>query len=147
MKFEIRGCRKSDFASVMHLLQQLWPSQQLDASRLQTVFERALDSNLQLYLCGTEDDRIVGFVSLSIKNDLWQAANLGHVDELVVDESVRGAGLGTQLLNAIIAEAKGRGCARVELDSAFQRKKAHEFYERNGFENRAYLFSKPLAPG
>ena len=27
----------------------------------------------------------------------------------------------------------------------FHRKQAHEFYVRNGFENRAYLFSKSLA--
>jgi hypothetical protein len=33
---------------------------------------------------------------------------------------------------------------RVELESAFHRKKAHAFYERQGFENRGYLFSKPI---
>jgi len=43
-------------------------------------------------------------------------------------------------LNAIIAIAKERGCTRIELDSAFHRKEAHQFYERNGFGNRAYLF-------
>jgi hypothetical protein len=32
----------------------------------------------------------------------------------------------------------------VELDSAFHRSQAHKFYQQEGFENRAYLFSKPL---
>lgn len=33
---------------------------------------------------------------------------------------------------------------RVELDSGFQREKAHEFYLKLGFEKRAYLFSYML---
>jgi GNAT superfamily N-acetyltransferase len=57
----------------------------------------------------------------------------------------RGCGLGTQLLVEIVRCAKLRGCKRVELDSAFHREEAHQFYLRNGFENRAYLFSKSLA--
>ena len=112
---------------------------------LKKVYERGLMGNSQVYLCATDGENVVGFASLTIKNNLWQAANLGHIDELVVDEKYRGCGLGRQLLNEIIAEARQRGCARVDLDSAFHRTKAHEFYQRHGFENRGYLFSKPLS--
>lgn len=87
---------------------------------------------------------MIGFAPLTIKNNLWQAGNLGHIDELVVDQEHRGAGIGTTLLHEIIAAAKQRDCVRVELDSAFHREKAHKFYKRNGFDNRAYLFSKEL---
>ena len=48
------------------------------------------------------------------------------------------------MLEAMISSAKERGCAPVELDSAFNRTEAHAFYERRGFENRAFLFSKLL---
>lgn len=40
--------------------------------------------------------------------------------------------------------AKGHGCKRLELDSTFHRTIAHEFYERSGFEKRAYLFSEEI---
>lgn len=40
--------------------------------------------------------------------------------------------------------AKSHGCKRLELDSAFHRVLAHEFYERLGFEKRAYLFSREI---
>ena len=109
------------------------------------MFDCALVSDSKVYLCAVDGESVTGFVSLTIKNNLWQAAKVGHIDELVVDQKHRGRGLGTRLLNAITAVAKERGCTRVELDSAFHRKEAHTFYERHGFENRAYLFSKSLA--
>jgi GNAT superfamily N-acetyltransferase len=141
---KIQPCRRNDFTAVFHLLRQPWPNKDLDMAALQKVFERVLDSDSQVYLCAIDDEDVVGFALLTIKNNLWQAANLGHIDELIVDEKYRGSGLGTVLLNEIVAQARQRGCARVELDSAFHRKKAHQFYERHGFENRGYLFSKPL---
>lgn len=141
---KIEPCRQNDFKAVFQLLRQLWPNKQLDMAALQKVFDRALNSDSQVYLCAHDGKDVLGFASLTIKNNLWQAANLGHIDELIVDEKHRGSGLGTQLLHEIIAHARRRDCARVELDSAFHRKEAHHFYERNGFENRAYLFSKRL---
>jgi ribosomal protein S18 acetylase RimI-like enzyme len=126
------------------LLRQLWPDQQLDVAALEKLFGRALNSDSQVYLCAINGTKVVGFASLTIKNNLWRAANLRHIDELIVDEKHRGSGLGTQLLQEIIEHARRRGCVRVELDSSFHRKMAHAFYERNGFENRAYLFSKRL---
>jgi ribosomal protein S18 acetylase RimI-like enzyme len=144
MDFEIRMCRRSDFEGVLRLLQQLWPDQELDSGALRKVFEQGMQSKSQVYLCAEKEDDVIGFVSLTVKNNLWQAADLGHIDELVVDEKHRGSGLGTQILTEIVAQAKQRGCVRVELESAFHRKKAHAFYERQGFENRGYLFSKPI---
>lgn len=141
---QIRECRAEDFAAVARLLRQLWPEKSLDAGSLQAVFERALASEQQVYLCAADVERIVGFGSLTLKNNLWQAGYLGHVDELVVDSQYRSRGIGTQLLDQLIVLARNLGCRRMELDSAFHRKHAHQFYERHGFENRAFLFSKAL---
>jgi GNAT superfamily N-acetyltransferase len=141
---QIRQCQAGDFAAVTPLLRQLWPEKSLDIASVQAVFERALGSAWQVYLCATDSERLVAFGSLTIKNNLWQEGYLGHVDELVVDSGYRGRGIGSQLLGRLTALAQERGCRRVELDSAFHRKKAHQFYERHGFENRAFLFSKVL---
>lgn len=140
----IRPCQPHDFDAVLSLLRQLWPDKQLDAGALREVFDRALQSDAQVYLCATDGDQVLGFVSLTVKNNLWQAANLGHIDELVVDEQHRGRGLGKKLLDAIIVQARQKNCARVELDSAFHRREAHSFYEKHHFANRAILFSKIL---
>ncbi len=87
---------------------------------------------------------MIGFGSLTVKNSLWQAGPIAYVDELVVDEAHRGCGVGTRLLEELISLARLRGCRRIELDSALHREAAHRFYERHGFDNRAFVFSKPL---
>jgi GNAT superfamily N-acetyltransferase len=141
---ETRECRKDDFPAAFTLLGQLWPDKELDLQSLQSTFERGLASSTQAYLCAVSGGHVVGFASLTVKNNLWQAGYIGHVDELVVDEAHRNKGIGAKLLEDIAALARVKGCKRLELDSAHHRKEAHEFYERHGFENRALLFSRPL---
>jgi GNAT superfamily N-acetyltransferase len=140
----IRECKEGDFEQVLKLLAQLWPEKILDEKELQQVFLRGLNSGFQSYVCAVIEENIVGFGSLTIKNSLWQAGLLGYIDEMVVDKEYRGRGIGSDLLEHIIRAARERGCRRVELDSAFDRKQAHKFYERKGFENRAFLFSKKI---
>lgn len=142
--FQIRLCRAEDFDDVVALLQQLWPDQSLNREALRVVYDRALTSDSQMYLCATEGERVIGFGSLTLKNNLWQAGFLGHVDELVVDSKYRGQGAGTQILEELLAKARERGCRRVQVDSAFHREGAHRFYEQHGFEKNAVKFGKCL---
>ena len=141
---QIRECSSADFDEVVMLLHQLWPDKPLNTQSLRLVYDHALSSENQKYLCAVENNKVIGFGSLIIKNNLWQEGNLGHIDELVVDTDFRGRGVGRQLLSQLIQLAKERKCRRVELDTAFHRKEAHRFYEQQGFENRAYLFSMIL---
>lgn len=122
MPHEIRICRREDFATIVPLLEQLWPDQRLDHLALQAVFERGFASGLQTYLCATADDRTVGFGSMTINNNLWQAGYVAHIDELVVDQSHRGQGIGAALLDRLVEIARINGCRRIELDSGFPSK-------------------------
>ena len=144
MKLQIRGCTPDDFTSVFKLFGQLWPSLELDYHALYAVYERALSSVTQHLIVGVMEDRIVGFCSLSLKNNFWKAGCIGNVDELIVDENFRGRGIGKKLISRIEEIAISKQCKQIELDSAFHRKEAHHFYENLGFKSRAYLFTKPL---
>jgi ribosomal protein S18 acetylase RimI-like enzyme len=140
----IGRCRVSDFQEVIGLLRQLWPANNLDPVALRKIFRRGLISASQAYLCARIEKQVVGFGSLTIKNNLWQEGYVAHIDELIVDRRFRKNGIGTLLLDRLILSAKKRKCKRIELDTAFRRKEAHSFYRAHGFENRAFLFSKTL---
>jgi glucosamine-phosphate N-acetyltransferase len=141
---QIRECKAEDFDSIVTLLDQLWPGKPLDPASLKRVYDRSLASDKQVYLCAVCDQRVVGFGSLTIKSNLWNEAFVGYVDEMVVDGAHQGRGIGTQILDHLVSLARERGCNRIELDSAFHRKDAHVFYERRGFQSRAFLYSKLL---
>lgn len=55
-----------------------------------------------------------------------------HVEMIALPDTLRGMGIGTQLLNLAEQEARRRNCHHMFLDTyAFQ---AKPFYERHGFE-------------
>ena len=144
MKTNIRKSTIADFEQVYVLLPQLWPDAILNKNKLRHVFARALNSDYHHYLCAIDKKVVVGFCSLSIRNSLWQQGFIAHIDEIIVESAYRGHGIGTQMILKAMKIAKQKGCTRLELDSAFHRGKAHNFYKKIGFENRAFLFSMPL---
>ncbi|MDR1348855.1 MAG: GNAT family N-acetyltransferase [Prevotellaceae bacterium] len=142
--FQIRFCIADDYAAIFELLKQLWIDKQLNCKVLQAVYENALKSDRQKLIIGLIGNKIVGFCSLTINNNLWQGGNLGYIDELIVDENFRGQGIGKTLMAEITKIARENNCKQIELSSAFHRKEAHQFYKNSGYEKRAYLFSKAI---
>lgn len=59
-----------------------------------------------------------------------------RIEDVVVDESARGRGVGEALVNACIEVARSRGASIVELQTARVREAANRLYERMGFERR-----------
>jgi ribosomal protein S18 acetylase RimI-like enzyme len=55
------------------------------------------------------------------------------MDGIVVDNSLRGQGIGSQLLDAVVAFAAERGYRRVRLDVVDTNPRARQLYERKGF--------------
>ena len=58
------------------------------------------------------------------------------IEDVVVDESARGHGVGEALNLAALAEARRRGCVTVDLTSRPSREAANRLYERLGFVRR-----------
>jgi GNAT superfamily N-acetyltransferase len=57
-----------------------------------------------------------------------------QLEGLVVDESVRGRGIGAALLDAVERFARDRGCGELRILSNVVRERAHAFYRRCGYE-------------
>ena len=143
-KAKIRLATVEDFDDILPLLHQLWPEKELHRGSLMELFACGIDSNNDEYFCAEVEGRIIGFCSLNIENSLWQEGYIGCINELIVDESIRRCGIGTDLLKVAIDRSKEKGCKIIRLSSAFEREEAHKFYWRHGFTNRAYMFSKEL---
>jgi ribosomal protein S18 acetylase RimI-like enzyme len=139
----IRKASETDFDQVYPLFGQLWPNKELDRI-LRMVFNRGIHSETDELFCIEYSEKLVGFCAYAVVNNLWQAGSISYMYAMVVDENFRGKGLGTLLIKAAIDDSKAKGMQRMELDSAFHREKAHQFYQKLGFEKRAFLFSYPL---
>lgn len=140
----IRPTRPEDFDEILPLLKQLWPANPIDVPAARAIFNRGLASDRRAYLCAWQGDRIIGFGSLMIRDCLWLQGDVGYICDLVVEQGCRSRGVGTALVERAVEIARQKGCLRIELDSGFHRADAHRFYERHGFEKRAFLFTRIL---
>jgi ribosomal protein S18 acetylase RimI-like enzyme len=144
---QIRPLTIEDFDALTGLLGQLWPDKPVDPFAVRKMAKEGLASGHQAYICAVEEDKPVGFCSLTVKNNLWLEARSGNVDELVVDAAHRNRGVGRLLMAEIEKIARDRGCKRLDLESAAHRTVAHRFYEGLGFEKQEYssfFFAKEI---
>jgi ribosomal protein S18 acetylase RimI-like enzyme len=73
----------------------------------------------------------------------WPPDFLAIVD-LVVLPDHRGRGIGEALLNAVEAEARGRGVAALDVNAAASNDLARGFYERHGYAVDLVTYRKRL---
>jgi GNAT superfamily N-acetyltransferase len=98
--------------------------------------QRILDDPAVTLLVAKEGDEIIGTSTVIVySTPFWIKARL---DEVVVDESARGKGVGEALVQACLEIGRERGAEVAELQSGRgpERAAAHRLYERMGFKLR-----------
>lgn len=143
-KITIRDASLQDLNVIVSLLLQLWPSSKISAESVGDSFSNSFSLEGHIIRVAVYKERVVGLCSLSIRNNLKAEGNLGNIDELVVDESMRGIKIGKMLLGDAEGIAKSFGCKMLGLESSFHREGAHRFYEGNGFKKAGYYILKEL---
>lgn len=96
--------------------------------------EVARSTDAQL-LAARIDGEIVGVLVLALYPTL--TGRKAWIEDVVVDTSMRGAGIGRALVERAIAEASARGATTIDLTSNPSREAAHRLYRACGFEERA----------
>ena len=82
----------------------------------------------------TGEGAVVGCLQLCILPGLSsQGASRGLIEDVRVAKHCRSRGIGEQMVQWAVAEARARGCKLVELLTHHTRVDAQRFYERLGF--------------
>lgn len=98
-----------------------------------------------LFVAETNDAGVIGWIHVS-KQPLLEVEIRGEINGLVVAERHRSRGAGARLLATAEDWARKHGCKGMSVRSNVVRERAHQFYERNGFEHykTQKSFRKPL---
>src|SRR3954464_3139883 len=78
-----------------------------------------------------------GVAQRRFRSGVWRAGGDCLLEDLFVEESARGAGLGRALVEATLDRARARGCRRVELDTNERNDAALRLYGSFGFSATA----------
>jgi ribosomal protein S18 acetylase RimI-like enzyme len=92
------------------------------------------DSNIQLVVAERSDGVVVGCLQLCILPGLSsQGASRALIEDVRVASHCRSRGIGEQMVQWAVAEARAKGCKLVELLTHNTRVDAQRFYVRLGF--------------
>jgi GNAT superfamily N-acetyltransferase len=147
MSITIRPARPDDWAAVAGLLVELGRgvasgTAEDTTHRLQFAGHlRRLDN---VTLVAVDADAVIGVVDMEYHQRLGDHRPQARVNDLVVTEGARGAGVGRALLERAEALARKRGCFRLSLVTAAWRDRTIAFYRREGWRDYGAWFVKPL---
>ena len=137
----IRRARRDDLASIIAMLADdpLGGARERLEDPLPQPYFKAFetvdrDPNIQLVVAEDGEGAVVGCLQLCILPGLSsQGASRGLLEDVRVAKHCRSRGIGEQMVQWAVAEARGKGCKLVELLTHNTRVDAQRFYERLGF--------------
>jgi ribosomal protein S18 acetylase RimI-like enzyme len=140
-KVTIRPVRRADVAVIVGMLADdpLGGARERIEDPLPSSYYTAFetlqrDPNIQLVAAEDGEGKVVGCLQLCILPGLSsQGASRGLIEDVRVASHCRSRGIGEQLVQWAVAEARGKGCKLVELLTHHTRVDAQRFYERLGF--------------
>lgn len=74
-----------------------------------------------------------------LTNDLHERP-FGFMEDVFVDEFLRGQGIGSKIVKKVIEEAKRRNCYKLICTSRYEKPRVHELYQKLGFADHGKEF-------
>jgi len=149
--FTLRRATGEDLASIIRLLaaDQLRASVESDRHEDRDVYQHAFDlidvDPAQALIVVEAGGDVVATMQLTFIPGLARfGAMRMQIEAVRVAEALRGHGLGTQMIEWAIDEARERGVKLVQLTSDNSRLDAHRFYTRIGFTDSHVGFKLSL---
>lgn len=129
----IREAEPKDQAAIQHLYEILAPGAPVKVFP-ERIEEIRKDPNQFLFVY-EENGVVLGTVMLVIcLSAMFGAQPFGLIEHFVVDEKSRHQGIGGKLTDYALQVYRAKKCTRVMLLSNADRREAHRFYERKGFD-------------
>lgn len=148
LQLNLREARADDLPQVLAMYAQpgLDDGHVLDQARAEEIHASfARYPSYRLFVACGIGGKVLGSYALLVMHNL---AHMGTpsaiVEDVVVDESQRGQGIGRRMMDHALARAREAGCYKLALSSNLKRTRAHAFYESLGFERHGLSFLVPL---
>lgn len=139
----IRDANVNDLDSIYLMICQL-EEEKLDKTHFNDTFTRNLSNPNIFYAVAVYENKTVGFISLHVQSLLHHSGNVAEIEELFVDPSMRGKGIGKKLVEHAKTIAKKQNCEVFEVSCNVRREKSHIFYQNEGLSKTHYKFTENL---
>ena len=138
-EIKFRKIIREDLADIFLLLNQL-KEKDINTIDSETAWKNFKSNSSSNSIVGIYNDRVVAYGSIVIENKI-RGDIAGHIEDIVVDDNMRGKMVGVKLINKLIKIGSEKGCYRITL---FCEEKLIKFYERTGFKVNNIMMKKFL---
>jgi GNAT superfamily N-acetyltransferase len=155
MKIEFRRAGPQDLDRMLELLPQIdildesltKKKSDFRASRetYAQVFEDILRDPNNEFIVGVIDERVVAMLQLTYIRGLFFGTNRrAMVEDVRIEETFRGQGLGSKLMHFAFERARGKGCQIFQLTTNHWRTDSIDFYKKLGMHQSHIGFRMKL---
>jgi len=135
---EIRQANKSDIRDLVNLDNECFDIYYYEKTKFsESDFHAYFRFRKPILLVATRDSRLVGYVAGAVR--MSEGLLIAHLDSIAVSSINRRQGLGGDLLQSFIEEAKQQACMVVVLEVAKANEEGFVFFLKRGFRSIADL--------
>jgi glucosamine-phosphate N-acetyltransferase len=96
--------------------------------------DNVLNDDHVIIILEDDDENMVGSGTLFIEKKLtYGGCNMGHIENILINEKYRGNGYGEKMVNILLEIGKEKKCYRVDLNCNSE---LEHFYQKNGFDKK-----------
>ena len=151
---QIRDMRLDDYKEVDRLMAQVHkshvegrPDLYVDVEHIYSMemFQKMVENEDMITVVAEESNMIVGICFVSMRERTCMVKRrTAYMEDLCVDESCRGKGIGKTIFEYVKKRAKEMGAERMDLMVWNFNKNAFMFYEKMGMKPQRYIMEEYL---
>lgn len=145
----IRPAGPADIDSLVSLLHVLFSIEEdfvFNKARQQRGLEMMLNTSRGCILVAEADAAVIGMCSGQLTISTAEGGPALLVEDVVVHENWQGRGIGSRLMEAIIAWAAEQGASRFQLLADRNNRPALDFYEKIGWQTTQLICLRKQGP-
>ena len=138
----VRAVESVDMEALADLITQL--GYETRASEMEMRMETILANKNYATFVAVSKGKVCGMIGTYTCYTYEHNSPSARILALVVSKEVRGRGVGQALIAAAEKDLAQRNIRRVAVNTSFERKEAHEFYEKLGYTKNGFRLVKEL---
>lgn len=135
----IRELTKDDFPCFKYLITQFRKTE-FEHNEFRETLDKITKTS-EIWIIEIDGKLLVSGTLIIENKFIHNLCKLGHIEDVIVDETQRGKGLGKIIIQKLLERSEDLGCYKTTLDCSITNT---EFYEKCGMEKRgtqmSYLF-------
>jgi GNAT superfamily N-acetyltransferase len=138
----VRGVESADIEALADLVTQL--GYETRASEMEMRMEAIRANKNYATFVAVSKGKVCGMIGTFTRYTYEHNSPSAMILALVVSKEMRGRGVGQALIAAAEKDLAQRNIQRVAVNARFERKEAHEFYEKLGYAKNGFRLVKEL---